>query len=218
MTRILGTPRPVAVLVATVVALLLAVVSIAGAPPAAAHNTLTGSDPVANGVVSALPQSFSLTFNDQVKSEFVTVVLTPDGGAPTTLTPTVSGPTVNATLPAAVPSPGPDPGAGRAYRLGYRVISADDHPISGSIDFTVGTTALPFGGGASGGSSAAADASAVDAQVAPAPSGTDRGAPLGWWVVAGVVVLAVAAAVFWLRSRRREPSDRNGSGVATPSR
>lgn len=210
MSRFRSPARAVAALLSTVVALLLT-----GALPAAAHNTLTSSDPAAGAVISVLPQTFSLTFDDQVRDEFVTVVLTPDGGSPITLDPTVTATLPAATLPAATP----DPGQGRAFRVGYRVISADGHPISGSTDFTVGTTALPFTGGAAGASSASADAAAVDAPVASAGSGTDGGIPVGWWVAAGALVLAVVvAAPLWLRSRRPGPSDRAQPAALPPPR
>ena len=205
--RSFSAPRPVAVFVAALAAVVLAVLSVATAPAAAAHNTLTASDPAANAVIPAVPQTFSLTFNDQVKNEFVTVVLTPDGNAPITLIATVSGPTVTATLPTTTTAA--DPGTSRAYRLGYRVISADDHPISGSIDFTVGTSPLAFAGGVATTPVAAADVSA-------ASDATDASSA-GWWVAAGAVVLVVVvAAVTVSRSRRRPPRREPVDAGSTP--
>lgn len=190
---------------------LAAVLLLAGALPAAAHNTLTGSDPAAGGVVATLPQAFTLTFDQQVKNEFVTVVLTPDGAGAITLTPTVNGPTVTATLPAAASTP--EPTGNRAYRLGYRVISADDHPISGSIDFTVGTTAVAFGPSAG---VAAADGST--APVADSDSGTDGGTGPTWWIVTAAVVAGAGAAAVAAGRRRTRRPDPDTTPAPTPPR
>lgn len=208
MTASRGPSRAVAVLLSVVAA---AVLMIVGALPAAAHNTLTASDPAAGGVVTTLPRSFSLTFNDQVKDQFVTVVLTPDGADPITLSPTVDGPTVTATLPAAAASP--EPTGDRAYRLGYRVISADDHPISGSIDFTVGTTAVAFGPSAG---VAAADGST--APVADSDSGTDDGTGPTWWIVTAAVVAGAGAAAVAAGRRRTRRPDPDTTPAPTPPR
>ncbi|TKV60934.1 copper resistance protein CopC [Nakamurella flava] len=206
MTGPRAMPRTLAAVVSVVAAVVLL---LAGALPAAAHNTLTGSDPAAGGVVAALPGTFTLTFNDQVKDQFVTVVLTPDGAGPITLSPTVDGATVTATLPATA-TPAAEPGGDRAYRLGYRVISADDHPISGSIDFTVGTTATVFGPGTPV-TAAAAGPTAADAVA-------DDGTATSWWMVAAAVVVAAGVAGLVITRRRSHRDDADTAPAGAPPR
>ncbi|WP_212754470.1 copper resistance CopC family protein [Nakamurella aerolata] len=134
--------RPRWLLVAVLTALLGCWTMIA-APTVSAHNTLEGSDPAANSVVETMPATVSLTFDQNVGPTFAALALTPSGGEPITLQPTVSGDAVTAEVPA---SAAPAAGTAQAFRLGYRVVSADGHPISGAVDFTVGgTAAIPFG-------------------------------------------------------------------------
>jgi hypothetical protein len=76
-------------------------------------------------------------------------------------------------------------GPAGAYQIGYRVVSADGHPISGSVPFTMTTAGTGSGRAAApSGSNPAADA--------PAAGGTG-GAPVWPWIVGAVVVVAIGA-------------------------
>lgn len=192
--------RPAASLaaLAAVIALLLA-----GALPASAHNTLVSSDPAAGAVVAALPDTVSLTFDQPVQREFLTVVLTPDGGTAVPLTATASGPTVTAVVTDTARQ-ALTVGSDRAVRLGYRVVSADDHPISGSVDFTVGTAAQAFG----------SSQAAAPTTVSPA-TGTASGTT--WWPWAlGVPVAAALVLLLAVTLRRRRKARPTPDGVPRP--
>lgn len=87
-------------------------------------------------------------------------------------------------------------GAAGEYTIGYRVVSADGHPITGSIPFQL-TQASP--------TSAATSASAAPATTETTPTAAEdtedsSGFPI--WIIA-VVVIAVGAAgvLFALRKR-----------------
>ncbi|MER7787117.1 copper resistance CopC family protein [Streptomyces sp. NPDC097640] len=112
-------------------------VSVVTAPPAAAHTGLTGSAPDDGATVAASPARVSLSFNDPMDARYSRVAVTgASGRSVTTGAPKVDGRTVSQALTAELP-------AGR-YTVGYRVVSADGHPVSGSYSFTVaaaGTTA-----------------------------------------------------------------------------
>jgi copper resistance protein C len=126
------TRRPAAALVAAAfagVALLL------GAAPAAAHNTLTGSTPADDSTVTDPVTEVVLEFDQAVQTEFAQVAVlgadeTPYGSGE----PVVVGRSVTQAV-----EPLPD---GR-YDVSYRVISADGHPVSGTISFTATGQAAP---------------------------------------------------------------------------
>ncbi|MFD8863220.1 copper resistance protein CopC [Streptomyces sp. NPDC059590] len=105
-------------------------VAVATAPPAAAHTGLTGSAPDDGATVATSPARVSLSFNDPMDARYSRVAVTgASGRSVTTGAPKVDGRTVSQALTAELP-------AGR-YTVGYRVISADGHPVSGSYTFTV---------------------------------------------------------------------------------
>ena len=130
--------RVVALVVAVGVILLL------GAAPAWAHSKLDASNPADGADVATPPASVSLTFDEDVQAGFTVMTLIgPDGkdyhsGSVTETDETV---TVNA-LPL---------GPAGVYQIGYRVVSADGHPVSGKTSFTltVAGPGSPPGPGAS---------------------------------------------------------------------
>jgi len=180
---------------------------------AQAHAQLIASDPADGARVTAVPAAVTLTFSDPIAAQFVRVqVATPAGAAPAGAS--TAGPRVTITLP--------DRGPG-AYTVTYRVVSADGHPVSGTLAFTVSgaptasvSAAAPASATASA-SAAAADpatsaASAAPAQpVTPDPLATPDGAGsrstavlLGAVVAAGAAVLGVRLLVQTAARRRRE--------------
>jgi methionine-rich copper-binding protein CopC len=172
--------RAVAVVLAVGAALLL------GAAPAWAHSQLEGSSPADGTSVATPPSSVSLTFNEDVQPGFTVITLIgPDGkdyhrGDVTETDQTV---TVGA-LPL---------GPVGVYQIGYRVVSADGHPVSGKTSFTL-TTAGP------GSPDAKVPAAAPDAVPSAAPADTG-GAPVWPWIV-GAVVLVAGGVVLALRLGR----------------
>lgn len=157
--------------------------------PAAAHATLQSSNPAENSMLDAAPDEVTLTFNQSVQSNFATVtVIAPDGIDWAASDPVVDGSTVTVDLDGL--------GAAGEYTIGYRVVSADGHPITGSIPFQL-TQASP--------TLAATAATAVPAPTETTPTAAEEpedssGFPI--WIVAVVVVAIGAAGVlFALRKR-----------------
>ncbi|WP_381793319.1 copper resistance protein CopC [Streptomyces niveus] len=112
------------------------VVPLAAAPllyaaqPAFAHTELVAGSPAESASESRTPRIIELTFSDEMTSRYAKVALTgPDGGQSAAGPPQVAGRTV--TLPV---KPGLPAGS---YTVGYRVVSADGHPVAGSYRFTV---------------------------------------------------------------------------------
>jgi copper resistance protein C len=159
-----------------VLVLLTGLALLLGTAPAWAHSRLESSDPAAGSSTATAPQKVSLTFNEPVQPGFTAMtVIGPDGDD------YHSGEIseVDGTVGVGVLPLGP---AG-PYAIAYRVVSADGHPISGSVVFTL-TTA----GTGSGvkipppGTSPSGDASAV---------GGTGGAPVWPWIVGAVVVVVI---------------------------
>lgn len=109
---------------------LAALVLLAGAGPASAHSGLIDSDPADGASMSTGPQQVNLTFSDAVQAGFSDVtVVGPDGRQWQAAEPSEDG--------AVVSVPVRPLGPAGEYTIGYRVLSADSHPVQGSISFTL---------------------------------------------------------------------------------
>lgn len=170
-------------------ALLTGTALLLGSAPAWAHTRLDTSDPADGSSLATGPAQVSLTFTEPVQPGFSTVtVVGPDGLDYRSGEPSAGG----ATVGTAVRPLGP---AGE-YRIGYRVVSADGHPISGSVAFTL---AAPGPGAAApaGTPPPAAAPPGPDAVPGAAPEGDGGGTPVWPWIVGAVVLVGggVAAAL-----------------------
>jgi copper resistance protein C len=180
------------------VTLLCAVTLLFGAAPAFAHTRLQSSDPADGTSLGAGPRRVSLTFNEPMQTGFATVtVIGPDGRPYQSGEVAANGGTVSI----GVAPLGP---AGR-YEIGYRVVSEDGHPVTGSVAFTLtapgpaaATPAAAPAGAASSAPAAPASSAPAPASAAPAPvaAGTSEGGdtPVWPWIVGGVVLIGVGAA------------------------
>ncbi|MGW4051209.1 copper resistance CopC family protein [Streptomyces sp. NPDC004779] len=170
--------------------------------PAAAHTDLVSSTPAPDASLDAPPVSVALTFSDEMTERYAQVALTaPDGTPAGQSSPTVAG--TSATLPV---RPGLGPGR---YTVGYRVVSADGHPVAGSFTFTVKTppltppTSAPAQARTETRPSAPVRTSTPTPSSTPTPDAVKVPAPLFWSVGAVVSGVAVAGVVAVCRRRRR---------------
>ncbi|WP_149826997.1 copper resistance CopC/CopD family protein [Streptomyces tailanensis] len=117
-------------LLGTVLVLFL----LGGAGPASAHAALTGSDPADGSVLDSAPRDVTLTFTESVSLLDDSIrVIDPENRAVETAKPGRSGDrsdTARVSLPT-----GLDDGT---YTIAWRVVSADSHPISGALIFSIG--------------------------------------------------------------------------------
>jgi methionine-rich copper-binding protein CopC len=176
---------------------LVLTVALLAAPAASAHEVLVGSDPPDGASLSATPSRVTLTFDNPVQAGFTTMtVVGPDGGR------WEQGPVVEQSerISVGVHRLGP---AGR-YRVGYRIVSSDGHPVSGEVAFTLtaaqGGTPDPASAGPA--SAAAAPAGAPPAASPAASTSDDGGGGLPAWPFVVVAVVVVGGAVV-LALRRR---------------
>ena len=159
-----------------------------GTSPAFAHTELVGSDPADGASLDTSPQTVTLTFNEAVPAEFSTVtVVGPDA------TQYQTGPVtaVDTNVSIAVSPLGPT----GHYEIGYRVVSDDGHPVTGSLAFTLTTPGTST-------TAAAAPTATAPAVNNAANTGADGGTPVWPWIV-GAVVLVGAGVVAALRLGHR---------------
>ncbi|MET7400977.1 copper resistance CopC family protein [Dactylosporangium sp. NPDC005572] len=175
-----------ATLAAIVAGLLVLLVP---AQPAWAHAKLLTTDPADGATVGAPLAAVTFTFNEMVKQQFSTVVVTgADGasysdGAPTSVDKTLTQPV--------------KPLPNGAVRVAWRTVSVDGHPIEGQFTFT--SAAAPTSGAPSPTPTSAPATVAAD----PASGDDDSGrSGVVWLVLGGVaVVLVLAGGAVWWRRR-----------------
>lgn len=176
--------------VASLGALLLA---LATPLPAAAHESLVSSDPASGARLAAAPETVTLEFSADVLEIGAAIVVLDGGGADWVRDePQIAGSTVRATLESGLPDGG--------YEIRWQVVSADGHPISGRVPFTVGDGAPLEAPGADERSPAVGTAE-------PVPPGAGSPDPLRLVLVgaggAGIALAIFALIRFLLRRRLR---------------
>ena len=115
------------------IALLTALVQ---ASAALAHASLVRAEPADGALVAEPPAALRLTFNEPV-TPLVIRLIAPDG---TTTTPAATAENTTVTVK-------PRPLRRGTHVLSWRVISADGHPVGGSLVFSVGeASATPVAG------------------------------------------------------------------------
>jgi methionine-rich copper-binding protein CopC len=194
---------------------VLAVLSLLlGVSPAGAHAELESSDPQDGATLTSAPEAITFVFGEEILPQGNAVTLT-DVAADVRLEVgpvDVDGDTVSVTWPESSP-------AGQ-FRAAFRVVSADGHPINGTITFTVeqavgavqaspaAVVASPSAGAASPvpvSQSPSAPAASPSAPAAtPVPAADDADAGLLTWVLGiGLAVLIGAVAGTWVMRRTR---------------
>ncbi|GAA3769140.1 hypothetical protein GCM10022225_64790 [Plantactinospora mayteni] len=171
------------------------------ARPASAHAQLLGSDPRADSTVTTPLDEITLSFNELIRGNFSTVVLTaPDGtrhgaGQPRAVDKRVHLPV--------------QPVRSGNYRVAYRVVSADGHPIEGQFRFTVALPPALEPAPVSAGPNPPSTSGAAPAPPTAGVASGDSAAGAGpWWAGAAVVGATLVAAVLVLVRRRRRVAAR----------
>lgn len=158
------------------------------AAPASAHTVLVASDPADGSRLAQSPAVVKLRFNEQVGLELGYLRVVDSSGhrvdTGQASHPDGAGDTVSVTLRSGL-------GDG-SYLASYRVISADSHPVAGTVRYVVGAGPLSIGGGTS-------DSAPVDQAVSTALSTSH------WLSFAGVAMAGGSWLVFtlWPAGRRR---------------
>ncbi|TPM31870.1 copper resistance CopC/CopD family protein [Mesorhizobium sp. B2-3-4] len=115
-------------------AMIVATIVMASTSQALAHAALIKTDPADGAVLAQAPAQFSLTFSEPV-SPLVLTLVKPDG-TPVALTSfRLTDQTLEIDNPQALKS--------GTHVLSWRVISADGHPVGGSLLFSIGAPSEP---------------------------------------------------------------------------
>lgn len=152
-----------------IVGALLAGLAVLGlASPAFAHNVLVGSQPATGASVTAGPAEVRFDFNAPVRTGPNTItVLGPNGTHwERTSTATVDGNSVSTQVAPLGPA--------GVYTASYRIISADGHPVTGEITFTL---------------TKAGNGTPVTEVAATTSGGGGGGVPVWVWIVGAAVLL-----------------------------
>lgn len=179
------------------------VTSVAAAASASAHAELVRITPDVDAQLTRAPKAVVLEFSEAVSASFATVVVTSAAGVSVTNgKPTVIGATVTQAL---VPRL-----AAGVYRVAFRVVSKDGHPVAGESGFTL--TPAPTTSPSTSPPSTSPpstiptttqpSAPAADGAPAPVPNADQSGGLSPFrTVIAGAVVLMIIGAglLVWLR-------------------
>ena len=104
--------------------------------PSTKHATLVSSEPVANSHLASPPTRVRLVYSEPIEGKLAKVTIVPATAAPIVLRAGADPRDVHAVI-APVDALGPG-----TYKVEWRVVSADGHPVDGTFSFTVGDTTV----------------------------------------------------------------------------
>jgi methionine-rich copper-binding protein CopC len=117
----------------SLIGLAVWLLSLAGAGIASAHAVRVAADPVPDSSVGVGPARASVTFNEQLQSDFAAMtVVGPDGNLWSTGPAEIKGAVASVALLPLGPT--------GTYTVNYRVTSADGHVVNGAWSFTLTVT------------------------------------------------------------------------------
>lgn len=195
-------PPPIALraMLLVVLASVLALAAAAGlAGPAAADVGLVSSDPADGAELSARPEQVRLMFSGELQTEFAAVVVTVNSepiGKPRV---SVAGDVVSVVF--AEGAPNPAPGQAASWEVAYRVVAADGHPVTGTVEFSVDEQPGP---------PAAASPALTPAFPAPSSGSLGQGGEaagsslVSTIVIGGLAAAGALGAAMWLARARRK--------------
>lgn len=172
----------------------MAMIAFGMAAPSDAHTALKSATPGKGATVES-PREIVLTFNDSVRLPRV-IVSDEEGGTHQAGEAKAVGNEVTQPIGETL--------AAGAYTVGWRVVAADGHPVTGTYEFTVKET--PEGASAVPTSDPAAQPTANETPAAASSAGEDGGGGSGWlWIGLGaLVVFLLAGGGALLRRRNAE--------------
>nr|WP_306427977.1 MULTISPECIES: copper resistance protein CopC [unclassified Brevibacterium] len=148
--------------------LLAAAFAVCGmffAPAASAHDQLVSSDPENGATLKTAPEYLTLNFSGKIQKTGTEVKVMHEGKDVSAGEITIEDGKLMSALP--------DDLSTGDYKVLWRVVSADGHPVSGTIDFTV------KGDGEAGGSAKQGTSEAEESAGAAAPADEQTPAALG---------------------------------------
>lgn len=172
---------------------------LSGTSAAYGHAGLTSSNPEDGSQLSAPPTSVEFTFNEELLPDTVEIAVTTEAAGLIAGTEFATvGPTVQVTWPQDLPDD--------TYKVAYRVVSNDGHPITGAITFSYTGSGAP----------AAVESEIVESEfveseiVVTETSETQKSESTGiapiWLIIGGLVIGTAIGYFMWRRASKRASS------------
>lgn len=171
---------------ASLLVVTAALALLAGAGPAAAHDALVGSDPADGASLDIAPTQVRLAFTEAPRAAVATVT-GPAGDRWEARPAEVLGNEVTVPLRPLGPA--------GVYTVGFRVVSSDGHPVTGTVRFILTQPGADQAGRAGQGGAGLGEDGAP-------PAAGDDGAVPAWPWIAGAAVLLVLGVGAALRISR----------------
>lgn len=188
-----------AVLVTSLAALALLLLSTLSAAPAKAHDDLLSTTPADASALGDAPEDITLKFAAAPVKDTSKLVATADTGEQFALTDvTVSGSTVSAPWPQTAPA--------GTYKVAWRSVGSDGHPLTGTFSFSYATPgAGPAIPEATTGTPGAGIGVATPAPQASPIAATGPGGIGGnlWILPSVILIFALIAGFIGFRERRK---------------
>ncbi|GHF58455.1 hypothetical protein FHX82_000312 [Amycolatopsis bartoniae] len=148
---------------------------LATATPALAHNVLISTDPAKDARLDTGPARITLTFDAPIQGGDINQVsvLGPDKSQWAEGTVDIESNKISAPVRPLGPA--------GTYTVGYRILSADGHPVEGEYSFTL----------TKAGNGTPATAGAAKGVAADSGNSSGGGVPVWVWVLGAVVLLAI---------------------------
>lgn len=108
---------------------------------ALAHTVLKYSNPSAGQVLRTAPDQLELAFNEKLRAGTAAVAVTVGDAKPVEVDIQVGADTITSDLSAQALAQVPE-GEAIRWKIGYRIVSEDGHPVSGVVEFVVDRTLL----------------------------------------------------------------------------
>lgn len=160
------------------------------------HTSLRSISPADGAVLATPPTQIVLVFDEAVSERFHQVVLTRAGAAVSLGETAVSSDTVRTPIPGVLEA--------GAYRIAYRVVATDGHPITGQSAFEVAGVGSPSGSAGTAGSVTAAPTGDATPAAAGSPEPPNH---LPGYAISGALLLGAVGLLIWDRRRRRAATD-----------
>ena len=167
---------------------------LGGTSVAYGHASLTSSNPEDGSQLSAPPSFVELTFNEELLPDTVEIAVTTEAAGLIAGTEFATvGPTVQVTWPQNLPDD--------TYKVAYRVVSNDGHPITGAISFSYTGSGAP----------ATVEPQTQESEIlVTETSETQESESTGiapiWLIIGGLVIGTAIGYFMWRRASKRASS------------
>lgn len=134
---------------------------VGAAVPASAHADLVSTDPADGAVLQSVPESITLSFNSKILEGMAELAVTNSVGELVTgIIAESAQTTATALWPVDLP--------GDTYKVAYRIVSEDGHPITGSFSFSYPASET----------TASSESASVEPQVSATQTPSEESAPV----------------------------------------